>query len=86
MVEIHQDAKDGLKSAERAERVRKQAEGIPGKFRGVYLAASDGNASPRQAIKAKCQECVGWEDVSERIGRCSAYSCSLWAYRPFQPK
>lgn len=43
-----------------------------------------GIASPRQAIKAKCMECVNYEDVVNSVGGCAITRCPLNAYRPFQ--
>ena len=43
-----------------------------------------GTASPRNAIKAFCMQCVGYQDVVNCIGGCTASGCALWAYRPFQ--
>jgi hypothetical protein len=57
---------------------------VPSKYRPLYISAVEGTASPRQAIKAKCQECCGWEDVSTRIGGCTARACPLWPLRPYQ--
>lgn len=54
--------------------------------RVLALRAFDGKCSPRQAIKAKCQECVGYEDITERVGGCTSHRCPLWAYRPYQNK
>lgn len=57
---------------------------IPKLFRPIYERAMTGKASPRDAIKAKCQECCGWEDVIERVGNCTIKRCPLWLYRPYQ--
>jgi hypothetical protein len=51
---------------------------------GLYRKALLGQVSPRQAIKAKCQECVCWEEMVSRIGQCTVRSCPIWAYRPYQ--
>jgi hypothetical protein len=51
-----------------------------GLFRRVYA----GKSSPREAIKCKCLECVGF-DV-KCIINCTASECPLWAYRPYQAK
>lgn len=59
---------------------------IPHKMRYQWLKAYAGELSPKQAIKAKCQDCVGWEDVRTNIGFCTARTCPLWAYRPYQAK
>jgi hypothetical protein len=60
------------------------AESVPLARRPLYLKVSVGEASPRQAIKAKCQECVGYEDVTAAIPACTVFKCPLWAYRPYQ--
>lgn len=57
---------------------------VPSKYRTLYLRAVEGKVSPRQAIKAKCQECCGWEDVTVRVGSCAARTCPLWPLRPYQ--
>ncbi len=62
------------------------AKTIPKKYRGTYLKASRGEAGYAGAVKAKCQECVGFEDIAERVGGCTAYRCPLWKYRPHQDK
>lgn len=41
-------------------------------------------ASYRQAIKAKCIDCSGWQ--KREVALCTAETCPLWRYRPFQPK
>lgn len=56
----------------------------PKLYRGAYAKALEGKASPRQAIKAKCYECCGFEEVKERISECSVRRCPLWAYRPYR--
>jgi hypothetical protein len=59
-------------------------EAVPAKFRTLYRKALDGELSPRQAIKAKCQECCGWEDLHVRVARCTVRTCPLWPLRPYQ--
>jgi hypothetical protein len=39
-------------------------------------------ASPRQAIKAFCQECCGYDRAA--IIECMGYACPLWHFRPYQ--
>lgn len=56
----------------------------PSKYLNLRLKTLLGEASPRDAIKAKCLECVGYEDVLPRVGDCRSRSCDLWAYRPYQ--
>jgi hypothetical protein len=57
---------------------------IPPRYQRSWLAAVSGEASPRRAIKAKCQECVGWEEVRSRVGTCNITACALWHHRPYQ--
>lgn len=48
----------------------------------LFSRVYGGTASPRQAIKAKCFECVGMDNKAVR--ECSATECPLWFFRPFQ--
>jgi hypothetical protein len=50
----------------------------------ILARAIAGTASPRQAIKAMCLECIGFD--RKGITECTGYSCPLWCYRPFQPE
>jgi hypothetical protein len=56
---------------------------LPTAYRRGFKEACEGTASPREAIKAKCYECVGYQNVKESIGGCTGYGCPLWAYRPY---
>ena len=58
--------------------------GMPKLYQGGYERAISGKASPRQAIKAQCLECVGYE--RDEIPRCSDTGCPLYYYRPFQKR
>ena len=62
--------------------VAKRAEGIPSLYRAGYVKAAAGLASPREAIKAHCLECVGW--IRAEVTACTAVACPLFAYRPFR--
>jgi hypothetical protein len=67
----------------RANRLKAISEDAPSKaklFEKVFL----GKASPRQAIKAMCCECLTF-DV-EAIRTCTAPACPLYAYRPFRKR
>lgn len=55
-------------------------------YQGRYARALLGEASLREVIKSKCEECVGFEDVRNCVGDCRSYSCPLHYYRPYQPK
>lgn len=59
---------------------------VPPLYRPLYERVISGEASYRQAIKAKCQECLGWEDAVRGIRNCTARTCPLWPYRPYQEK
>ncbi len=82
-----QEARDG-----RFDRLRKilpprairDIERTPLLYRVLRVKAALGEASPRLAIKAKCQECVGYEEVRESVGNCRSFGCALWSYRPYQ--
>ena len=70
----------------REKRIATDMQFIPDSKKGIMQRAFEGTASPRGAIKAKCLECVGYEDVKETIGGCTCYGCPIWAYRPYQTK
>mgnify|MGYP006281441973 CR=1 FL=1 len=36
------------------------------------------------AVKLKCAECVGYENVSNNVRNCHVFTCPLWAFRPYQ--
>lgn len=59
---------------------------VPPLFRGTFERAFLGKSSPRGAIKAKCQECVGYEETIDRVRNCRVLGCPLWTYRPYQEK
>lgn len=65
-------------AAKRARRV----ETAPESFRKLLTQAMSGKCSPRQAIKAQCAECNGFD--RQAITDCTAYACPLWHFRPFQ--
>lgn len=57
---------------------------VPERYKALYFAALKKKASPLKAIRAKCQECCGYEDAITRIKECTAKRCPLWCYRPYQ--
>lgn len=59
---------------------------IPPMYVGAWDRAIEGTCSPRAAIKAKCQDCVGWENTTAEIRGCLVRLCPLWKYRPYQIK
>jgi hypothetical protein len=65
------------------ERTRdRRAAAVPVKFRKLYLRVLEGQASPRQAIKAMCMECIGWE--AREVALCTSPACPLYLHRPFK--
>lgn len=67
---------------ERAASAADFIESAPSKFRGVVVRAINGTASPREAIRAACLACVGFE--SSAVRSCTSGTCPLWTYRPYQ--
>ena len=53
----------------------------PSSWQGVLKRSWTGN-SRKQAIKAFCGECQGFDRAG--IADCKAYACPLWKFRPFQ--
>lgn len=85
MPEVRNPAPNGgscTPNAPREARVAKCLAEGSAMFRPVMEKAYSGDASPRNAIKAKCLECTGFD--REVIRSCTGYSCPLWAYRPYQ--
>jgi hypothetical protein len=66
----------------RAERVAKMIAEAPERTCGILRRAFDGTASPRDAIKAQCLACVGYD--RQEVTNCTGYTCPLWMYRPYQ--
>jgi hypothetical protein len=60
--------------------------GVPLKYLHLYKKAATGNLGAKATIKAFCQHCVGYRDVTTEVGNCTAPGCPLWASRPYQPK
>lgn len=55
---------------------------VPVKSRGVIAKAFGQACSPRQAIKAKCLDCSGFD--REEVRTCRVSVCPLWPWRPYQ--
>lgn len=70
------------RESQRGTVVAKRIAEAPESSKKCLSRAFFGSASPRQAIKAQCLACVGFDRDS--IKNCSGYSCPLWAYRPYQ--
>lgn len=56
----------------------------PERYQSLLTKALLGEATPGQAIKAHCQQCVGYEEVVVRVGDCGSKACPLWHHRPYQ--
>ncbi|MBI9017198.1 MAG: hypothetical protein JEZ07_08060 [Phycisphaerae bacterium] len=65
------------------EKALQKAAKIPNKYRGQYRSAMAGN-SRTDAINSFCRECMGWKDVAAGIKSCTAITCPLYPYRPYQ--
>jgi hypothetical protein len=54
---------------------------VPLLYRCWFRKALEGR-SRTAAIKAKCLECTGY--ARKEVTACTARTCSLWPYRPYQ--
>lgn len=57
---------------------------VPESRKKLLARALSGGASPRSAIKAFCQSCVGYEELPSSVTDCKAEACPLFAYRPYR--
>lgn len=67
----------------------KQIFNIPLRYRLAYVRSLGflrTHISKALSAKMKCYECVGFEEVRNRIGDCTARLCPLWIHRPFQDR
>lgn len=69
----------------------KRIANTPPRYRLAYaksLAApiAGQKKSLSKAVKQKCYECVGFEDVRDRVGHCTCRTCPLWHHRPYRDK
>lgn len=55
-------------------------------WKSGLVRSYSGEASPSDAIDAKCRDCVCYENVVDEIRNCTSYTCPLWAYRPYADK
>lgn len=58
---------------------------VPKKNQLAYLRAINGDCSARAAIKQKCYECAGFENIQENVYECNIRTCPIWSFRP-KPK
>lgn len=57
---------------------------IPSNFKYAFILSKKRKLSPLKAIRAKCIECVNYEESQSRIKECTVIRCPLHAYRPYQ--
>jgi hypothetical protein len=69
-------------SQNRAKVVAKRLSEASELYRPLLKKAYEGTASPRQAIKAFCLQCVGYERDS--ITHCTSLGCPIFMFRPYQ--
>lgn len=58
------------------------ASSVPASARKLVARAFTGSLSPRQAIKAKCLDCSGYQRAE--VTHCTVILCPLHRYRPYQ--
>jgi len=66
-----------------AAQVLKRLSQMPETCRATYTRAMCGK-SRGAAVKAFCQECMGWQEFRRGIRDCTVLSCPLYPYRPYQ--
>lgn len=60
---------------------KKRLSQMPETMRSTYLKAVSGK-SLAAAVKAHCQECVGYQ--KDEVTKCTSTACPLYHYRPYQ--
>lgn len=58
-------------------------EKVPPLYRSLQERVLKTGDSRAEAVKAKCQACVGFEDTRDRIRECCVKTCALWHWRPY---
>ena len=81
-MEAGQSGRAGEFSDTRRARMMRQVSEDRSSAVSLFLRVYTGQASPREAIKAKCLECCWMDEVG--IRECAGTACPLWAFRPFQ--
>ena len=59
---------------------------LPKQYQRLQAEVIAGTVSRTKQIKAKCQDCCGFEDLKNNIGHCPITRCGLWSSRPYQVK
>lgn len=55
---------------------------VPDLRKRLFSRVLGGQSTATEAIKAKCFDCVGFEDIEGSVYGCKAHTCPLWAWRP----
>ena len=63
-------------------KIQQRLNDIPAGYRKIYERSTEGKASPREAIKSFCLECICWQ--KKEISLCPSQACPLHMYRPYQ--
>lgn len=63
-------------------RIAKRRSDMSELYRPLYDRVVAGTASPRQAIKSFCLQCMGWQ--RKDVATCKTAECSLHRHRPYQ--
>ena len=58
--------------------------GVPKQYQALYARTQAKSASPLQAVKMQCLECVGF--VRDEVQLCTDTRCPLFQYRPYKPR
>ncbi len=61
--------------------IKEFASKVPDIYRDNYSKAMSGK-SRAAAVKAKCLDCCCWQ--RKEVQLCTAVTCPLWMYRPYQ--
>ena len=67
----------------RQDTIERKIKAMPSTCRGTYKKAMEGK-SRRCAVKAFCQECMGYDDFRTGIKNCTSPMCPLYEYRPYK--
>ena len=67
----------------RQEKIDKRLSQIPPIHKAVYKNAITGK-SRKDAIKAQCLECCGWQ--KEEVRLCTDLACPLYVFRPYKQR
>jgi len=64
--------------------VLKRVESVPKAYQYAYAKGLQENATPKEIYKAKCLDCVAFENTKEEIGGCTVRTCPIWHNRPYR--